>query len=233
VYRSRVERHAERGNALIYILVAIVLFAALSFTLSRTTETEEAGELAAERAQFYTTQMIGYATTAKSAIDQMVFSGANIDDLDFILPGDPLFDEGSNINKVYHPQGGGLNQGVLNKGMIAEVDTLTPQPGWYMGRFNNVDWTDSAAPEVILTAYQITKPVCENINLVATGSIVIPVLGDSIREVLIDNEFTGVVNRDLSTGDDGVCPACEGQSTLCVQTRAKTAYALYVILADQ
>lgn len=232
VHRSA-GRSSERGNALVYILIAIALFAALSFTLSRTTETEEAGELDEERAQFYATQMIGYATTAKSVVDQMIFSGASIDELDFVLPGHVMFDQGSNINKVFHPQGGGLNQGVLNKGMVAEVETLVPQPGWYIGRFNNVDWTDTNAKEVILTAYQITKPICQNINRIATGSIAIPVLEDSIRETLIDNEFTGAVNIDLTTEDDGICPECANKATLCVQNRAKTAYAFYTILADQ
>ena len=34
-------RKAEQGNALIYVLIAIVLFAALSFTLSNQTDTSE------------------------------------------------------------------------------------------------------------------------------------------------------------------------------------------------
>ncbi|MEM7679942.1 MAG: hypothetical protein AAF182_02950, partial [Pseudomonadota bacterium] len=87
--------------------------------------------------------------------------------------------------------------------------------------------------EVILTAYQISRAVCQNINRVSTGSIEIPVLEDSIRELLISSEYTGVANRDLTTDDDGICPACEGQSSLCVQNSNRNAFAFYTILADQ
>ena len=83
----KTNKEQESGNALIYVLIAIALFAALSFTLARQSDTGEAGTLSDERAELYATQIISYAAQTKSALDQMLFIGTDIDDLDFIAPG--------------------------------------------------------------------------------------------------------------------------------------------------
>ena len=117
------------------MLIAIALFAALSFTLGRQSDTSEVGSLEGERAELYASQLISYATQTKSAIDQMLFTSASdIDDLDFMAPTDANFETAPVIHKVYHPQGGGLIPGTLPAQVVAEV-TNDPEPGWYLGRF--------------------------------------------------------------------------------------------------
>lgn len=228
---------SERGNALIYVLVAIVLFAALSFILARQTDSGEAGTLSDERAELYTTQITSYAAQAKSVIDQMLFTGAEIDDLDFIDPSNPNFNAGSQLdraNRVFHPEGGGLILGRLPEEAIG--GTLTdPTPGWYIGRFNNVEWTASAAEDVILVAYQIAQPVCEKLNEHANGSSAIPVLSGAITDVLIDDRFFTGSNAEFTTDPSGspVCAECDEVASLCVSNNAGTAFAFYTVIADQ
>ncbi len=225
----------ESGNALIYVLVAIALFAALSMTLGRQTDTGEVGTVSDEKAELYATQLISYAAQAKQVVDQMIFSNTDINDINFILPGDAAFNTAPHIDKVFHPEGGGL---VLGK-IPAEIATSGgsgPPAGWYLGRFNNVDWTASTGMEVILVAYQIAKPVCERINEKVTGSKTIPTMTDSIKEVMIDDATTGFgagANTDLTTGGGGICPSCNKIATLCVEDQAQNAYGFYSILADQ
>jgi len=224
-------RTAERGNALIYVLIAIALFAALGFTLSRQTDTSEAGTLSEEKAELYATQLISYSAQAKSALDQMLFTAASdIGDLDFTVPTDVTFDTGTLIHKIYHPQGGGLLPGKIPTEAITQV-TNDPEPSWYLGRFNNVEWTASAAEEVVLIAYQINEAVCGLINKKINGSTAIPSMTTSIRNTLIDETLHTGANVELTTDAADICPACENMGSLCVQEGG--IFGFYTLLADQ
>ncbi len=227
-------RQKESGNALIYVLVAIALFAALTFTLGRQSDTGESSGLGEGQAELIATQLISYAAQAKQSLDQMLYSGANIDDIDFTLPGDVNFETAPTTDKIYHPDGGGLIPGKLPANAIDE-NIADPPAGWYMGRFNNVEWTPSAAYDIILVAYQISKPICEQINLSINGSAAIPVMGDSIMETMIDDSlYSSGTNVELTTdGSSTICPECNKMPSLCVQNAAQTAYGFYTVLADQ
>lgn len=227
------KRSGESGNALIYVLIAIVLFAALSFTLSRQTDTSEASGISDEKAELYATQLITYAAQAKSAIDQMLFTTTRVNALDFTPPTDASFDTGATITKIYHPNGGGLTPGTIPADAIGGSGS-DPVPGWYMGRFNNVEWTKSSANDVILVAYQIKQEVCERINLKITGSTTIPDMTNSIKNTMIDDAFHTGTNTDLTTDAPGdICPDCHNLASLCVHNVAEDAYGFYTVVADQ
>lgn len=182
-----------------------------------------------DRAEIYASQLISYASQAKSVVDQMLFSGAQIDQLVFTRPGQAGFETGSNIYKVYHPEGGGLNLGTLNE--IAKNQIATnPVAGWYLGRFNNVEWSATAQEDVILTAHQIDRAICENINEKITGNTDIPQLTTELREVLLDTSLYGGSQEDLTTT---TCADCEDYMSLCVSNAAGSAYSFYTVLADQ
>ena len=229
--------HGEAGNALIYVLIAIVLFAALSMTLTRQTDTNEAGTLSDDRAELYATQLISYSAQAKSAVDQMLFMGAAIDDLDFMDPSDEDFSEGTQadiIKRVFHPEGGGLIKGRIPAEAVNQ-STSDPEPGWYIGQFNNVEWTASEDDDVILVAYQIKQEVCAKINEKITGTTTIPTLGDSIKETMIDDTLYTGSNVDLTTDPSGspICGDCDEMGSLCVENQAQDAYGFYTVIADQ
>ena len=225
------DRSKEHGNALIYVLIAIALFAALSFTLGRQSDTSEVGSLDDERAQLYASQLISYATQTKSAVDQMLFTSASdIDDLDFMAPTDANFETAPVIHKVYHPQGGGLIPGKLPAQVVAQV-TNDPEPGWYLGRFNNIEWTATGSNDVILVAYQITEQACGLINEKINGSTAIPTMTGSIRNTMIDDALHGGTNVELTTDGGDICSACENIGSLCVQEGG--IYGFYTVIADQ
>lgn len=231
--RQRDDRSGESGNALIYVLVAIALFAALSFTLGRQSDTSEVGSLSDEKNELYATQIISYAAQAKQVIDQMDFIGTLIGDLDFVLPSDAAFNTAPHVDKVFHPEGGGLIPGNLPKGSETSA-IIDPVAGWYLGRFNNVEWTTTTGTDVILTAYQISQAVCEKINEKLTGSTAISTMTDSIKEVMIDDAFYGAgTNTDLTTDGGDICPACNNMAMLCVENQSQNAFAFYAVLADR
>lgn len=218
------------GNAFLYVLIAIALFAALSLVLGRqTSDTSEAGALEGEREEMYATQLLSHAASVKGVVDQMLFGGTLPENLTFETPSDAGYAAAPHINKVYHPEGGGL----IDKPMadaVAETVTNDPAAGWYLGRFNNVEWSKSAAPDVVLTAFQISKAVCERINDKITGSTAIPVLGAAARDLLVDDAEHAGTNADLTVA---ACAACEGLPSLCVKDNAQEIYAYYSLIVDR
>lgn len=230
------EMKQERGNALVYVLIAICLFAALSFVLGKQTDTSEGSAISEDKAELYATQLISYSAQAKSAVDQMVFSGTKLDNLDFTLPTESGFNTAppALTNKVFHPDGGGLSPGRLPAEAVAQNST-DPTAGWYIGRFNNVEWTKTAGTDVVLVAYQINKKVCEKINEKAVGSDAIPVMGDSIKETMINDAFHTGVNTDLTTDPTGspVCADCHKRASICVEDQGGGRYAFFTVLEDR
>ena len=216
--------NSEQGNALVYVLIAIVLFAALGFTLSRHQSNSDTSELIEAHAEIHALELISYASQAKSIVDQMVFSGTNLNNIDLTLPSEAGFSTAPHVHKVFHPQGGGLTPANLPQNAINEITTIPEGAGWYMGQVNSVEWTASTSTDIILTAYQITKPACEAINEKVTGSKVIPALTDDMHKYLIDSatdlELTNVI-----------CAACGGYMSLCVSNSTATAYSFYNVLA--
>lgn len=223
---------------MIYVLIAIALFAALSFTVARQGDDGEGSAMSESRAELYATDLISYAAQAKSAVDQMLFTETRISDLDFAQPTSAGFNAGTQLQKtrrVYHPEGGGLNPAAL-PAEVATSAITDPPAGWYMGRFNNIEWTASPSEDVILVAYQINQKVCEKLNMKIKGSAAIPVLGDSIKETMIDDTLYSMgTNIDLTTDPAGspICSACHKVSSLCVQDQGLDAYAFYTVIADQ
>jgi hypothetical protein len=247
-------RRSERGNALVYVLIAIVLFAALSFAVSRQSDTSEAGGLDAQKAELYATELITYAANAKQALDKMEFSGANPDFIDFTVPADTAFNTAPTTKKIYHPDGGGFNQAALPD-KVAASGVANPAPGWYMGRFNDVEWTalgplntagagGTEAPyqDTIITAYGIAEPVCADINQKITGNKTIPVVTESLKNILVPKTVGGVTNftaganvnlttDPINTTPPPICPDCHNRGSLCIQEGG--IFAFYSVISER
>jgi len=223
-------RAYERGNALIYVLIAIALFAALSFTLSRQSgDSGGQSHLSEEKAELYASQLISYAAQAKNAVEQLLFEGSTVDELDFVLPSDAAFETGSDIRKVFHPGGAGLSPGTIPEQLVSQVDT-NPPAGWYMGMFNNVEWTESSAQDVILTAHQISRTACEQINEKVTGNTTIPATNVTLNLILIDDSKHTGTNQPFNIAN---CGACEDMPALCISNAGGTKFSFYSILVDR
>ncbi|MCB1783752.1 MAG: hypothetical protein KDI13_07115 [Alphaproteobacteria bacterium] len=221
-------KDGENGNALVYVLIAIVLFAALGMTFMSQSRNDTTEELDDSRAELLATQMISYAAQGKSTLDQMSFSGTQIGSFNFTKPGESGYNTAPHIHKVYHPSGGGLLPSNIPTDAIAQVSS-NPEPGWYMGRFNNVEWTPTTGTDIILTAFQISKTVCEKINEKVLGTTTIPILASSAKSYLVDATLYAGSNVDFNTS---ACAACEGYMSLCVQDPSGI-YAFYNVLLDR
>lgn len=220
------KKSSQSGNAFVYILIAVILFGALSFMLSSGGDGGQSEELDYLKIQLRAEKMIKYATEVKSVLNRMEATGTHPDDLDFMLPSDGNFDTAPKYHKVYHSSGGGLYTKELDE-TIKNQTVASPPTGWYLGRFNNVEWTPTASEDVILTAYQIDSVICSEINKKILGTSTIPVVGSAIDARLVDNSFGGAANVDFEISN---CAACEGKTMLCVENSAGDQWTFYSIV---
>ena len=214
------QNNNEAGNALIYVLVAIVLFAALSFSLTRQTDTDEAGYLSSDQAELYASEIIAYAASAKSTVDQMMLTGSSIDDLDFILPSDAAFDTGSDIHKVFHPQGGGLNYRALRS------EQITDATGGIFVVKKNVEWTSSTATDAILSFYRLNRSICTRLIEKIDNTLHTP-----SSDAIIDDIFTD--EADTDTLNTTTCPTCENKFVATIENATNDSCTFYMVLADR
>lgn len=221
---------AQSGNAMVYILIALALFGLLTAILARQTAQTDSHTLTDEMAQFESAQILSFAQSAQSVVNQMIMSGTSVSDLRFDLPNSASYDLPPSRLQVFHPQGGGLIRKEANPTIFTGTDT-NPPPGYYAGRFNNFQWTRTGAHDVVLSAYQISRQVCEAINQKITGSKTIPVTtAGSLANLMVDDFVHTGTNEEFSTAD--CATGCEGYPMLCVSNAAGTTFGFYAILEN-
>lgn len=204
----------QSGNVMVYILLALVLIGALTVALTR--QGDQGGDdLSYEQAELQASQLISYSLSAQNVVNQMIMSGSNIDTIDAMLPSNAAFNTAPNIHKVFHPQGGGLNYEVPKLPPFAASGVATTA-GWYITK-RNVQWTPSAATDLVLAAFSIDPAVCRQINKKLTGQATLyPLVGATQTT----NYFTTAAATNLTAAN---CPSCDGKASLCVTDAAANA----------
>ena len=101
------DHRSESGNVLFLILIAVVLFAALSYAV--TSSTNSSGGNAEEESNLVSSAALTqYPATIKTAMLRMMVSKSiSFDDLYFDRP--PFTDLAATANGVFHPSGGGAS----------------------------------------------------------------------------------------------------------------------------
>lgn len=210
----------QRGNAMVYVLIALALFGFLTITLSSQNDQADGQDLDDEQAVLYANELISYVASAQQAVDMMLATGSEIDDLDFVIPSDAAFDTPPHYNKVFHPQGGGLN---YQKSFNSNIATA-PNAGWFIQNLINVEWTTTTANDILLSALRINKTVCDSLNKkigITTAPITLKGLNGYFQSNGLNNELNATE-----------CPDCDGRSTICIESSGGI-YGLYSIIAAQ
>ena len=221
----------QKGNVFIYILIAVGLFGALMFALSKSaSQTDAVSELAEGESKIVANEILAYAASATNAIAQMQQTGATVSMINFMIPSDDDFEDNTpaepTIYKLFHPDGGGLNYKTLPTKASAD-DKTGLAAGYYIGRFNNIEWTPTTTHDVVFTAYEIKESVCKELNRKMTGSTTIPtVSGASLQNLFVYDDLHTGTNEDFTETN---CTACEEVSALCV-TDGAGKYAFYSLL---
>jgi len=104
--------HSQKGNVLFLILIAVALFAALSYAVtssSRSSGKDSSAETL--RLQYSTIQ--SYVTAMRSSLTRMIIGGIAVEEIGFDPPVDwgPLSAAALQRN-LFHPSGGGFSTSI-------------------------------------------------------------------------------------------------------------------------
>jgi hypothetical protein len=206
--------HAH-GSILFYILLAVVLFAALAYAVSGMMR-GGADFGGTEQARLHAQALVDYTQKVKITVQDMRLSGVAAADLSFLKSGDAGYTTAPHTKKIFHTSGGGVP--LLNVLGAVVTDTLTPVTGIYGTRMA-IDDVGGADDEVIISVRGVRKDVCEQINRALTGATTIPSTGANNHNALF---VTGA--SDLTAA---VCASCVARVSLCVSQTGPTVYTFY------
>ncbi len=157
-------RRSENGNVLFLIMIAVALFAALSYAVTSSTRTSPAS-VSKEQAQLIASDLMQYASLMTSGIMRMRASGFQVWELDFVkaTPNDGADSNTScksDACALFSPQGGG----VIYRTTYVDPDfaySAGGSGGFYFAGVKNVGGAD---PELIWFKGGLTKEICQYIN---------------------------------------------------------------------
>lgn len=157
------ERNGERGNVLFLILIAVALFAALSYAVTQSTRSG-AGSSDSETGLINSAQLTQYPAGVRTAVVRMIIGGVETANLSFNPPSD-FVNISSNLPwHVFHPSGGGA--------------TFANAPGDVMASGSPARWNFNARNQINLigTTVGTGSPNSQTADIIAF----LPGIGQSI-----------------------------------------------------
>ncbi|MEZ5813925.1 MAG: hypothetical protein R3E13_04285 [Alphaproteobacteria bacterium] len=231
------QRTQENGNAFFYILIAVVLLAALSFAVSQNGR-GNVQQISAERARLYAGEIIEQANIMASAVAQTRLRGSALNELcfDHTSWGASNYNHAgcaSDLNKIYHPDGAGITW--TNAPSEAMDTAATPDNLWHFygdNEIENIGTTCGAAScaDLIMLVDELQLTVCQQINglLGVTDATATPPTDTSYGET----RYIGSFGYTATIGDEAA--ALSGQTAACFQkTAAPAEYVFYKVLVSR
>lgn len=219
-------RKSEKGNVLFLILIAVALFAALSYAVTQSTRSGS-GTADAEKALLSGATMTQYPTALRTSIIRMVLGGTDVSNIVFDAPA--AFTTVSDLEAaVFHPTGGGA----VFQQAPADVMAGATQGNWFYNANMEIPLIGidgAGGNDVIAFLPGVSSAVCRNVNkefsINTTGCTmtdgVVPDLATASDESLIRDNFvegdTFPVGSAAATNDivNAACNAFSGQPSGC------------------
>lgn len=234
--KCRQFKNNQDGNVLFLILIAVALFAALSYAVTSSTRSS-GGDAGSETNLISSAQITQYPSAVGTSIVRMVISGIGIEELRFNRPSE--FDDLDSTGiGVFHPQGGAA--------------TYNPVPADIMVDGNAGQWTFNAELEVpdiglsgndgndiIAFLVGIKQAICRKINEEHGIGKVIPVLSADLSSDYTTRMYddgssdyvfpTGSDEPDITDGSG----TFDGQPFGCFQNAGGGDYVYYHVVVER
>ncbi len=190
----------EDGNVLFLILIAVALFAALSYAVTSSSRSS-GGDASGETNKISSAQITQYPASVNTAILRMIINGVSIDEIRFNRPGEyddlPTPEFG-----VFHPTGGAATY------IQAPKDSMEDgQPGDWV--FNaemevpDIELEGADGNDVIAFLVGLKKSICAKINEEHGLGNTIPVLSaDRSSDYTQRMYHDGTTDYDFPEGTD-------------------------------
>lgn len=161
----------QNGNALFLILIAVALFAALSYAM--TSSGRGGGGIEKEQAMLGASQIVQYVASIEQAIQKMRIFGCNDDEISFIYDSDgdgtvetngedEYYNPNTNDDscKIFNTAGGGLSFLSPPENIL----TTSGEPYRFTGAMEVTGGVGTNADELIVFIRNIDKDACLSIN---------------------------------------------------------------------
>lgn len=164
-------RHSEAGNVFMFILLGIVLFGALAFTIARGFRSDTTSSISARQAELAATDVLNYAQRMERAVNRLRRNGTSESDISFDDPALTGYNHTPAVadsDKVFNSSGG-------NIGYVAPAANSNDGTDWHFtGRTCIADLgtgatgcdsdADATNEELIMVLNNVNQAVCEEIN---------------------------------------------------------------------
>lgn len=231
------QRPGERGSVLIYIFIAIIVLAALTFAVSRSNR-EGVATVDRERSELQATQILDYTGMIRRSVQAMKVAGIADTELCFhhALWGYAAYNHAAcatEAHQVFLPSGGGSafqrpGEALMDVNFQGEARW----GDWLFLGSNGVAGVGTDCPgedcnELLLVLPYIRREICLALNEKLGVGATIPV-DDA------DFDVTTLFNGDFVDGKILNTPALEGKRSGCFQantTPANNSYVYFAVLS--
>lgn len=224
----------EDGNVLFLILIAVALFAALSYAV--TSSTRSGGNASSETNLISSAQVTQYPASVSTAIVRMIISGTSVSEVRFNRPAE-FSDLDNDPIGVFHPDGGGAQY------VTAPADVMVDgNPGdWtFNGELEVPDIGSAGAGgnDIIAFLVGIRQSICSKINEEHGLGTAIPVLSADLSteyatrmydDGTTDYSLPTTDSPDITDGSNGF----DGQPFGCFQNNGGGDYVYYHVLVER
>lgn len=225
--KADIMRVDERGNALFLILIAVVLFAALSFAITQSNRSGANSNR--ETSLVSSTTVTQYSSAVRTGVMRMMLR-RNLAPtaLLFIPPTEATYGGADAAQEVFHPDGGGVSFSTVDPNTVTTVTTAVAitnpfrAGNWYYINNKGVEDVGTATGDLVAILDGVTRPVCERINEQISGNIAIPTAAENLASIL----GAGGTISDAGT-------VIDAQQFYCIQPNGATTFVYYHVLAEQ
>jgi hypothetical protein len=216
-------RQSEHGNVLFLILIAVVLFAALSYAVTQSSRTG-GGDASKETNLISSAEITQYPAAIKTAIVRMIINGTSYEELKFNPPS-AFAGLGSNLSQgVFHPSGGGA---VYSSAPADVMTSGSPGTWWFNPDFEvaNIGVSTPSSPDgndFIAFLPGIKDAICDKLNEETNGITTIPIatsIASTAVQTLYDDADSNTIPNEnaqrigVSAGTTGL----SGQPAGCFE----------------
>lgn len=211
-------RNLESGNVFIFILLGVVLFAALSFSIARGFRSNTTSMMSEREADLAATDILNYAQRIGRAVDRLRRKGVSESDISF----DQSFVAGYNHTpaqpdnrKIFHPDGGNIKYLTPSNDWLDSSQSAAASYGtWYFtGQMRVVDVGKPSGQELTIAIPYVSEKICRIIN----KKLGFPTINQDISDTTDyadGNKYKGSFGSEVLQNHDGRTSGCyEGDVT--------------------
>ena len=158
--KTQAYKQNQKGNALFLILIAVALFAALSYAVTQSNR--GSGSVEKEQAIILASQVTQYPATVRTGITRMIITGTASTAIVFTTPPTGL------VTEVFDAVGGGVvpvappANALVTAGSWIYLPATHSTDGWYIQDVGTN--ADTAGREVVALLRNVKRDVCNQIN---------------------------------------------------------------------